>query len=493
MRIGAIVFSHSRLAFKQSSSIIHDFHRRRLEQSAVDEIVVLESDALISECYRDFRSRVDYLVVVDALNPLIDLELLEEMLSRLKQSTLGSCYSDGAIPGTQVEHVVKTKSFETWEQFDLQANEGLRVRWSTQQTHNNQFNLYKYKRLKMFLGLLAKYPDLHLVKIPTLCKDLTEPELFEFLLSYAESLPLSKHESCPHCGSGLTALLPEVCQPLLGYVSPAVPYYHECNQCRLIVLSPYPEKESLAQIYDEFDTQDFVVSENNPYKANSPRVLIDEICSLLPSALSCLDLGGGVGRYSETVKALHSDWMVTHSDLDRYDPTSLEAQGILCRELNFLEDAIGEAQYDLVTAWEVLEHIPFDALEGVLQNIHSALRTGGIFRFSTPDFDSPLCQGFDFYNVCPPFHLTVLSSYWLTNFFNEHPDWNIVETTTNSDFLEDAVSWFGYGERACKSFQLRGLSKTLKQVFSSPSAGAIIAELREQGIGTEVIMSVQKR
>ncbi len=492
MKLGAILLSHPRLDFKQSRSIIHDFHQRRLLHGGIERVVVLESKSLIPEQFEEMRLTVDYAVVIDTLNPLIDLELLKEMIVRLEQSSFGSCYSDGAIPGTQVEHVVKTKQFASWEQFLIQADDGLRVRWSTQQKYNNQFNLYKFKRLKMFLALLGKYPNLHSIDIPTLCQHLAEPELFRFLLSYGETVRLSQHDCCPHCGSGMTALYPRICQPLLGYLPAEIPYYYECNLCRLIVLSPFPTKESLSNIYDEFDSQDFVASENNPYQHDSPRVELERIRNLLPSALSCLDLGGGVGRYSEVVKALNPDWTVTHSDLARYDPTPLETQGILCRELNFLEEEIGEAQYDFITAWEVLEHIPFDAIEGVLRNIHSALRPGGIFRFSTPDFDSPLCQGFDFYNVCPPFHLTVLSRYWLTNFFAARSDWKIVEMTTNSDFLDDAVSWFDYGEKACKNFQLRGLSKTLKQVFSSQHAASIIEELREQEIGTEVIMSVQK-
>ncbi len=56
-----------------------------------------------------------------------------------------------------------------------------------------------------------------------------------------------------------------------------------------------------------------------------------------------------------------------------------------------LRDGQGEMRFDLVSAWEVLEHIPEDLLPGLLRNIASHLAAGGMFVGSVatyPDFDA---------------------------------------------------------------------------------------------------------
>ena len=180
-------------------------------------------------------------------------------------------------------------------------------------------------------------------------------------------------------------------------------------------------------------------------------------------------------------------------NLERYDTDALDAEGITSRVLNFLSQQIGHQEYDFITAWEVVEHIPFECLEAVFANVHTALRPGGLFRFSTPDFDAPLCQAYDFFNACPPFHLTVLSSFWLRNYFAQRPAWKLIEMKSNSDFLDDAVNWFEYGKKNCPEFQLRGLSAFLKRIFQSPHANELIRELLADGMGTEVVVTVQKQ
>jgi 2-polyprenyl-3-methyl-5-hydroxy-6-metoxy-1,4-benzoquinol methylase len=81
----------------------------------------------------------------------------------------------------------------------------------------------------------------------------------------------------------------------------------------------------------------------------------------------------------------------------------------------FLRGPGGEiAKFDVVTAWEVLEHIPEDKLDGLISNICRHLKQGGYFIASvdqTPDMD-PLTGAV--------YHQTLHPKDWWMNKFSHH-------------------------------------------------------------------------
>ena len=154
---------------------------------------------------------------------------------------------------------------------------------------------------------------------------------------------------------------------------------------------------------------------------------------------------------------------------------------------------IGKAHYDLITAWEVIEHVPYSRVAGFLDNVHDALAPGGYFVFSTPNFDSPLCKSFDFYAICPPFHYLVFGERWLRKYFASSDKWRYCDPRACSDFLDGAVLGFDYGVKTCPSIQLRGMSSVLEDIFRLGPSKVLRRGLLQQGIGTEVIVTLQKR
>jgi 2-polyprenyl-3-methyl-5-hydroxy-6-metoxy-1,4-benzoquinol methylase len=206
-------------------------------------------------------------------------------------------------------------------------------------------------------------------------------------------------------------------------------------------MSPFVDNGKTYKIYDVFDKQDFVATLNNPYNKEAPRCNFSDFIDKLPKLPRTLDLGGGMGMFSKYLKATYDGWDVTHSDFTIKRDIDLESLDIKTRALNFIEEPIGKECYDLITAWEVLEHIPYEKLEMTLKNIYDALPHGGIFMFSTPDFDSPLCKSNDFFAICPPFHYLVFSKSWLEVYF-EDSEWEIHSIRYCSDFLDDADMWY---------------------------------------------------
>jgi SAM-dependent methyltransferase len=418
------------------------------------------------------------------------------MIGRVSDNGSHICVPDGAIPGTQPDFVIKAGSgmVFSYDEFTKGVIPQIKQRWYTQDTYNNQFNLYKYKRLKMFLGLADIVPELYRCGIDEVGSLLKGDRVFRHLISYFEEGTLTELDSCPHCKGDIQPLPPRMSQPFCGYLTPERPYYFECQKCGLISLSPVLPSESIASIYDEFDKEDFVRSLNDPYRSESARCDFSDIIKSLPQgATRCLDLGGGIGKFSQFLKQQYPHWDVTHSDFEiKVDP-DLADLGIRSRALNMITEEIGTYEYDLITAWEVVEHIPFTLFHHLIAKIHKALKHKGFFIFSTPDFDSPLCQAYDFYNACPPFHYTVFGTKWLCDYFSKETAWELLAPRYNSDFLDDAEMWYDYAAKTSPSFQLRSLSHVLKTIFTTEYGNALKRHLLSKGWGTEVIITLRKK
>ncbi len=492
-----IVAGNPRLAFKDSDKRVSEFVRRRLVSAGVGSIVpaVGLSDAYDQVARLLEEIRGGYVFVLDLMNPLIDLDLAREMAAAMERTGRPAATCEGAIPGTQIEIGFNVDQSKAGRRFDVKLlkDKAVHVRWPSQSLHNNQFNLYKYKRLKMFLILQEMVDNLHEQTIGEIISTLERDDVFARMAAFGEDVPLVELRQCPHCSGRISALPLSMSQPFCGYLPSSRPLYFECEGCGLVVASPVLHEFDLPRIYDEWDRQDFVASYNNPYHADATRCDFRSIERVLPSNARTLDLGGGMGRFSKYLKETYPNWDVTHSDFEIKRNPELEQLEIRTRALNFLSEPIGSESYDLVTAWEVVEHAPFERFSIVLENIHRSLAPGGLFVFSTPDFDSPLCKSMDFFGLCPPFHYVVLGRKWLETYFLNASDWELIELRSCSDFLDDALMWYDYGARTSPTMQLRGTSRVLGSIFATDASTALRRSLLQQGIGTEIIVTVRKR
>lgn len=487
---------NDRLGFEGAAAKVEDFVTARLSHHVIshefcDDWSALE--ARIRELANSPIPGIEHIVIVDVMNPFTDLDLVTRMTEVLERTQRSFALCDGAVPGTEVRAVLPAAKLALLQPFTLDlldSGAGAIVRWETQSEYNNQLNLYKYKRLKMFLALAQHFDDLPLLSVPEMLASLAEDKLFELLTSFGDELRQISYSCCPHCAGHLEPLPNTMSQPFCGYLPASRPLYHECESCGLVVQSPSVHEDDVHLIYDKWDKQDFVVSTNNPYNKNSIRCDFSKILPTLPSKIRTLDLGGGVGNFSKFLHATYPEWDVTHSD---FEIKATASEGVSARTLDFTRNPIGTAQYDLITAWEVIEHVHYHKLQFVVENIWEALSPGGYFVFSTPDFDSPVSKSFDFYALCPPFHYLVFGERWLSNYFANSEQFEIFDVKHCSDFLDDALNWYGYGGKTCPSMAMRGTADLLRAVFELDTDNSIRDRLAADGMGTEIIMTLRKK
>lgn len=478
--INYIIIENSRLSFDNSVLQVKEFITKRLTFFRAKTIKFVERECLPAEI-QALSNNKDYIAIIDIMNPIIDIDLIRYAADVMKRSDKRVIRVEGAIPGTQFEYLLAPG-------VDYVRDDEYLLYFS--QENNNQFDLYKYKRLKMFLILYKLIESMPELSVNEIVNRLSEKKIFERLAAFGENISVKYYKFCPHCGADLQSLPMKMSQPFCGYIPSSQSLYHKCIKCGLIVLSPYIEHEKSQLIYDKWDKQDFILSHNNPYNSNSPRCDFRFIMDKLPDKVRCIDLGGGIGNYSKYLKSAFPNWEVTHSDFAIKQNRELESLGIQTKSLNILEDKIGVNEYDLISAWEVIEHIPYEKLGFVIDNIYSALKPGGIFIFSTPNFDSPLCKMNDFYAICPPFHYLCFGQRWLLDYFNNQMGWETIKCMACSDFLDDSDMWCDYASRTAPSFQQRATADVLKILLSKDENKKL---LLDHNIGTEIIIALQKK
>lgn len=177
------------------------------------------------------------------------------------------------------------------------------------------------------------------------------------------------HTSCLLCQSKDLHPLPEAYEHA---------YLVQCNSCGLVFGSRIPTQEELQAHYAQYPRNTSI----SPVTVKRYEALLEKM-EPWRKTNKILDVGCGDGHFLETAK--RKGWDVYGTEFTDEAIASCRAKGISMFK-GSIQDYDVTDHFDVITSFEVLEHIN-DGREHV-RKIHSLLRPGGLFYFTTPNFNS---------------------------------------------------------------------------------------------------------
>jgi 2-polyprenyl-3-methyl-5-hydroxy-6-metoxy-1,4-benzoquinol methylase len=433
------------------------------------------------------------------LNPLLDGELLRQMIDLAKQGPW-IIKAKGEVPGTAPLFVCDTTKITQVESTPV------RFCYSqTQRKYNTQVNLGRLKRVKLFHSFLKHFPNLHKTQVTQLLDFCGTKEGTAFILAYGEDVSMSSMTACPLCNTcERRTLYTDVGHPVMGFLTRHSEYYFQCRNCELVYQDPQMEEKDLWRYYDSY-AYEFTPSleelkrhfselghANTSHYLNYQAVL--PYFKALTSNANVGDLGGGTGEFTVFLRQHFSDYSITLWDhrisIDLQQ--ALNQQRVVALQANFFDSNLGNNEFDALTSWEVIEHIPVNRLTAFFSRVNQALRHGGLFVLSTPDFDSPYCQALDFWAMAPGEHLSVLSRRVLEPLLKK-TGFEIIGEHHECVTLKSADRWFKYGLEAHAFPSAQGESTIINDFLRNDDIRELHLDyLRQKNLGSEIILCCRK-
>lgn len=182
---------------------------------------------------------------------------------------------------------------------------------------------------------------------------------------------LDNHPFCPENGLGLV----------------------QCPKCGLVFVSPRPDANELYALYGEtyFHNNDsgvvgytnYLKDENNIRKTFAVR--IKHLQQWAKPGGKALDVGCAAGFFLAEAQA--RGWQVQGLDVSTFAVNyTKERFGVDVRQGSFTELDYPTDHFDLITMWDVIEHVPDP--KSYIQKAAGLLHSGGVIALATPDVDS---------------------------------------------------------------------------------------------------------
>ena len=156
----------------------------------------------------------------------------------------------------------------------------------------------------------------------------------------------------------------------------------QCRSCSLVYMNPRPHHEAVVENYGDVEDQEYVEEEQGRIETFGESL---ELVQRYRAGGHLLDVGCHVGTFLTLAEQAGFD--VAGVEPSRWGSDIARSRIAGSVHCGAIEDApLPDGGYDVVTLWDVIEHLPDPALD--IRAIHSALRPGGIFAVSTMDVDS---------------------------------------------------------------------------------------------------------
>jgi len=158
----------------------------------------------------------------------------------------------------------------------------------------------------------------------------------------------------------------------------------ECNSCGFVFIPQYARQNVEYENYRDDDVLSAIRKGNNYVKFRRHKLRIELIKKFKKSG-KLYDVGVGWGHFLDTAGKLgfEVEGIEISSVMHHYAVNDLQLPVI---KGNFFEAEIKKQNYDVVTLWDVLEHL--ENHSQILQKIHDMLKDDGILVIQVPQIDS---------------------------------------------------------------------------------------------------------
>ena len=368
------------------------------------------------------------------------------------------------------------------------------------------FNINRPLRKKVYNALLEHFPKLKYANFDEVAHILKTIKARDIALTYGNpSVNIEEQNVCPNCQSdNYTDLKSGEGNTISGFLECTHSVYRHCNNCSLVFLGFQVPKESLNIFYsnDTYyrhfstkkilkhweDLNELTTSHYGNYERGLEVILDDDII---------IDLGSGSGDFIALVKQRKTGTKIYSVDWHLPDDLkkALLQIGVSAIEAPLdsnLTNHFRENMADIITLWEVIEHLKVPDLKLLLKSIHRILKPNGCLIISTPDFYDDHCRSLDFWSMAAGEHLSVFNLNCLKEILIDC-GFNVERFERESVTVKVNNQWYAYGFKTNQTIAGRASAGIIESALKNPKIrGELKKQFRNQKIGSELILFARK-
>lgn len=153
----------------------------------------------------------------------------------------------------------------------------------------------------------------------------------------------------------------------------------QCNECKFVFAKNIPTEEELIKHYEGYGRNDYL----SPITIKRYHEILDSFEPFRKTG-NLIDVGCGIGYFAEA--AIERGWNVYGTEYTDEAIEICKKKGIKMEQGKLDQSLYPEAHFDVITSFEVLEHINNPQEE--MANFYKLLRRGGALYLTTPNFNS---------------------------------------------------------------------------------------------------------